>query len=453
MNITETVSEGLRREFRVVVNAGALDEKLNTKLAEIQPRMQLKGFRPGKVPMAHLKKTFGKSVLGDIINETVAEQSQKAVTDRGLRPAMQPQVKLDSQIENVLSGGEDLVFKVEVDLMPEFTPADLSDVTLTRPVADVTETEIGDALKRMADQSRTFEPKGDGATSETGDQLIIDFVGSIDGTPFDGGKAENARLVLGSGSFIPGFEDQLTGAASGENRTLNVTFPENYSSANLAGKAAQFAVSVKDILRPVDAPIDDSLAQKLGLDSLDKLKEAISAQISGDYARASRTHLKRALLDALDTKHSFGLPEAMVEAEFGQIWQQVEQDIKTGNLADEDKAKSEDDLKAEFRKISERRVRLGLVLSEIGRINNITVGQEEINRAMVANARMYPGQEQKIMEFYRNNPGAIEQLRAPIFEDKVVDFLCTQIKIEDKTVSREALFKEPDDLAPSLANA
>jgi trigger factor len=453
MNITETVTEGLRREFRVVVNAGALDQKLNSKLAEMQPQMQLKGFRPGKVPVSHLKKTFGKSVMGDIINETVAEQSQKAVADRGLRPAMQPQVKLDSAIEQVLAGAEDLIFNVEVDLMPDFTPADLSDITLTRPVADVAESEIDAALKRMADQSRTFEPKGDGAAAETGDQTVIDFVGSIDGTPFDGGKAENARLVIGSGSFIPGFEDQLVGAKAGESRTLNVTFPESYSSANLAGKAAVFAVTVKEVLRAIDAPIDDSLAEKLGLESLDKLKDAIKAQMSGEYGRASRTHLKRALLDALDVKHNFALPEAMVKAEFDQIWRQVEQDIKSGNLDEADKAKSEDDLKAEFRKISERRVRLGLVLSEIGRINNIVVNQDEINRALVANARMYPGQEQKVMEFYRNNPGAIDQVRAPIFEDKVVDFLCTQIKIDDKTVSREELFKEPDDLAPALANA
>lgn len=453
MNITETVAEGLRREFRVVVNAGALDQKLNSKLAEIQPRMQLKGFRPGKVPMAHLKKTFGKSVMGDIVNETVAEQSQKAVTERGLRPAMQPQVKLDSEMEKVLSGGEDLVFNVSVDLMPDFTPADLSDIALVRPVAQVADSEVDEALKRMADQSRTFEPKGDGASADTGDQVIIDFVGSIDGTPFDGGKAENARLVLGSGSFIPGFEEQLTGAKAGEDRSLNVTFPETYSSANLAGKAAVFAVTVKDVLKPVDAPIDDTLATKLGMESLDQLKQAITSQMAGDFSRASRSHLKRALLDALDSKHSFELPEAMVQAEFDQIWRQVEQDIKSGNLADEDKSKSEDELKAEFRKIAERRVRLGLVLSEIGRINNIVVNQDELNRAMVANARQYPGQEQKVMEFYRNNPGAIDQLRAPIFEDKVVDFLCTQIKIEDKAVSREDLFKDPDDLAPLIAKA
>jgi trigger factor len=453
MNITETVTEGLRREFRVIVEAGQLDAMLNTKLAEIQPQMQLKGFRPGKVPMTHLKKTYGKAVMGDIVNETVAEQSQKAVADRGLRPAMQPQVKLDSEIEKVISGGADLVFNVAVDLMPDFQPADFTQISLVRPVADVTETEIQDALQRMADQSRTFEPKGDGATADKGDQLLMDFLGTIDGVAFDGGKAENARLVLGSGSFIPGFEDQLTGAKAGEDRTVNVTFPESYSSAALAGKDASFAVSVKDVLKPVDAPIDDTLATKLGLDSLDKLKEAITAQMSGDYARASRAHLKRSLLDALDVQHAFPLPEAMVEAEFGQIWQQVEADIKGGNLADEDKNKSEDELRAEFRKIAERRVRLGLVLSEIGRINNIVVSQDEVNRALVAQARQYPGQEQRIVEFYQKNPDAVAQLRAPIFEDKVVDFLCTQIKIEDKTVTREELFKDPDDLAPTLAKA
>jgi trigger factor len=260
-------------------------------------------------------------------------------------------------------------------------------------------------------------------------------------------------LVIGSGSFIPGFEDQLIGAKGGEHRTVAVKFPDDYSSDKLAGKAADFSVTVKDVLRAIEAEIDDTLAQKLGLESLDKLKEAVNGQMSGDYGRASRAHLKRALLDALDTRHSFTLPQAMVDAEFNQIWQQVEKDIKEGNLADEDKSKSEDDLKAEFLKIAERRVRLGLVLSEIGRINNISVTQDEVNRAMVANARQYPGQEQRVMEYFRNNPDAVAGLRAPIFEDKVVDFLCTQIKIDDQQVSREDLFKDPDELAPTLAKA
>jgi trigger factor len=453
MTITETLTEGLRREFRVVVNAHALDAQLNSKLAELQPQMSLKGFRPGKVPLAHLRRTYGKSVLGDIINETVAAHSQKAVTDRGLRPAMQPQVKFDSPIESVLNGSEDLVFNLSVDLMPEFTPADPSAIALTRPVADVSESDVQDALKRMADQQKTFAPREDGAQALDGDQLVIDFEGKIDGMPFDGGRAENARLVLGSGSFIPGFEQQLTGARAGEARTVSVTFPENYSSKDLAGKPATFDVQVKEVLAPNEAAIDDTLATQLGLESLDKLKDVVTSQLSADYARASRAHLKRRMLDSLDALHSFALPPAMVEAEFGQIWAQVQQDVKEGNLTDEDKSKPEDVLKAEFQKIAERRVRLGLVLAEIGRVNNIQVTQDEVNRAMVAQARQYPGQEQRIIDYFRNNPEAVAGLRAPIFEDKVVDFLCTQISITDQTVSREDLFKDPDELAPKMANA
>jgi trigger factor len=453
MQITETLSEGLRREFRVVINAEALDQKLTSKLEEMRPQMHLKGFRPGKVPLSHLKRTYGKAMMGDIVNETVAETSQKAVTDRGLRPAMQPQVKLDSEMEKVLGGATDLVFNVAVDLMPDFEPAEMATMELLRPVADVADDDVNDAVKRMADQQRTYEPKGDDTAAESSDQIVMDFEGRIDGALFDGGKAENSRLVLGSASFIPGFEDQLIGAKPGDDRTVKVTFPADYNAANLAGKDAEFSVTVKEVLRPVDAVIDDELAKKVGLESLDKLQEAVRQQMALDYSRASRAHLKRAMLDALDEKHSFGLPEAMVEAEFSQIWRQVDADLKAGNIPDEDKDKSEDQLRAEFRKIAERRVRLGLVLSEIGRMNNINVTQDELNRAMVANARQYAGQEQRVMDYFRNNPEAVAQLRAPIFEDKVIDFLCTQIKIKDHKVSREDLFRDPDDLAPLMKAA
>ncbi|HAH11808.1 MAG TPA: trigger factor, partial [Alphaproteobacteria bacterium] len=344
MNVTETLSQGLRREFRVVVNAQSLDQMLNSKLAEMQPRLNLKGFRPGKAPLSHLKRTFGKSILGDIINETVSEQSQRAVTDRGLRTAMQPQISLDSEMEQVLSGTQDLIFNVAVDLMPEFQPADLTDVTLIRPVTQAADEDVEDAIKRMADQQRSYEPKAVDAEGANGDQLIVDFEGRIDGEIFEGGTAENARIVLGSGTFLPGFEEQLLEAKPGDVRTVNLTFPDDYSAANLAGKAAVFTVTVKEVLQPVDAAIDDDLAQKLGLESLEQLRAAIRGQMEQDFLRASRTHLKRAMLDALDSRHSFELPAAMVEAEFGQIWAQVEKDLKDGNLPEEDKSKSEDDL-------------------------------------------------------------------------------------------------------------
>ena len=450
MQITETVNDQLRREFRITVEASDLDAKLLTRLEGMKDQVQLKGFRPGKVPVAHLRKTFGKAMMGEIVQEAVAEYSQKAVDERSLRPAMTPQIQLVSQVDKVIAGAEDLIFTMGVDLMPDFKLTDAAAISLIRPITDVGDDDIQQSLKRLAAQQRTFEPKGDDALAQVGDQLLIDFVGKIDGIPFDGGTAENAELVLGSGSFIPGFEDQLTGTKAGDAKVVAVSFPADYPAANLAGKFADFDVKVKEVRRGVEAEVDESLATKLGLDSLDKLRDAARMQLSNQYTQASRAHLKRALLDALDGAHSFDLPTGMVEAEFKQIWAQVEQDIKAGNLADEDKTKTEDDLRKEFRAIAERRVRLGLVLSEFGRVNNVQVTQEELSRGVMAQARQYPGQEQKIFEIYRNNPDALAQLRAPIFEDKVVDFLCGQVKITDKQVSREDLFKDPDDLAKIL---
>ncbi|MCE9522719.1 MAG: trigger factor [Alphaproteobacteria bacterium] len=450
MEITETVSDALRREFRITVGMSDLDAKLTSRLEGMKGQVQLKGFRPGKVPVAHLRKAYGKSMMGEIVQEAVAESSQKAVEDRSLRPAMSPQIQMVSAVEGVIEGREDLVFTMGVDLMPDFKLAEPSAISLTRPVAEVSDEDVQDSLKRLAAQQRTFEPKGDDAAAQEGDQLVIDFTGKLDGIPFEGGTAENAELVIGSGSFIPGFEEQLKGSKAGDAKLVAVTFPNDYPSANLAGKFADFDVRVKEVRRGVEAEVDESLATKLGLDSLDKLRDAARSQLANEFGRATRAHLKRALLDALDTSHSFDLPSGMVEAEFRQIWAQVEQDIKAGNLADEDKTKSEDELRAEFRKIAERRVRLGLVLSEFGRLNNVQVTQDELNRAVVAQARQYPGQEQRIFEIYRNNPDAVAQLRAPIFEDKVVDFLVGQVKISDHQVSRVDLFKDPDDLASIL---
>lgn len=450
MEITETVNEQLRREFRITVGKGDLDAKLASRLDGMQGQMNLKGFRPGKVPVAHLRKTFGKSVMGEIVQEAVAEFSQKAVEERSLRPAMTPRIELVTAVEKVIDGAEDLVFTMGIDLMPDFVLADMGQISLARPTAEVGDEQVMESLKRLAAQQRTFEPKGDDAVAQDGDQCVIDFSGRIDGVPFEGGTAENAELVIGSGSFIPGFEEQLKGLKAGDAKVISVSFPIDYPAAHLAGKFAEFDVSVKAIRRGIDAEVDESLATKLGLDSLDKLKDAARQQLSGEFGRATRAHLKRALLDALDVSHSFDLPSGMVEAEFKQIWTQVEQDLKSGNLAEEDKEKSEDELKAEFRRIAERRVRLGLVLSEFGRVNNVQVTQEELNRAVVAQARQYPGQEKRIFEIYRNNPDAVAQLRAPIFEDKVVDFLCGQVKITDQSVSREDLFKDPDELAKIL---
>ncbi len=394
--------------------------------------------------MAHMKKTFGKSVMGEIVDETINEATQATVTERNLRPAQPPRVELTAKAEDVVAGKTDLTFNVTVDVMPEFTPVDPATLKLTRLVAEVPEADVDQAIGRMADQQRSFTSKGEGAAAENGDQLKIDFEGKVDDVPFDGGKADDFALVLGSGMFIPGFEEQLIGAKIGESRDVNVTFPENYNSVDLAGKAAVFAVTVKDVLGADTVEIDDAFAAKMGIESLDKLKELIRDQIGADFARAGRQHIKRHLLDALDKAHDFELPQGMVDAEFDAIWKAVLGELEREKKTFEDEGKSEDELQAEYRKIAERRVRLGLVLAEIGRLNSLDLTQEELGRAVAAEARRYPGQEQQVFEFYQKNPQALAQIRAPLYEDKVVDFIVAMAAVEDKTVSREELYADPE---------
>jgi trigger factor len=444
MQVTEVSNEGLKREFAILVPKADLDAKVDGKLAEIKDKVQLKGFRPGKVPMAHLKKTFGKSVMGEIVEETVNAATQTAVSERNLRPAQPPRVELTAKADDVVAGKTDLTFNVTVDVMPEFSPVDPATLELKRLTADVPDEDVEKALTGMADQQRTFTTKGEGGAAETGDQVKIDFEGKVDGVAFDGGKAEDFALVLGSGRFIPGFEEQLVGVKAGDEKAVNVTFPETYGSADLAGKAAVFDVKVKDVLAADPVEIDDAFAARMGIENLDKLKDLIRQQMGNDFARASRTHIKRALLDALDKAHDFPLPEGMVEAEFEAIWRAVLGELEREKKTFEDEGKTEDELKAEYRKIAERRVRLGLVLAEIGRLNSLDLTQEELSRAISAEARRFPGQEQQVFEFYTKNQQALAQIRAPLYEDKVVDFIVAMAKVEEEKVSKEDLFKEPE---------
>ncbi len=444
MQVTEVTNEGLKREFAILVPRSALDAKVDTKLAEVKDKVQLKGFRPGKVPMAHIKKTFGKSYMAEVIDETINEAAQAAVTERNLRLAQPPRIELTAKADDLVAGKTDLTFNVTLDVMPEFTPVDPATLKLTRPVAEVPEDEIGKALERMADQQRSFTSKGEGAAAETGDQVKIDFEGKVDGVPFDGGKADDFMLVLGSGMFIPGFEDQLVGIKAGDSRDVNVTFPENYNSPDLAGKAAVFAVTAKDVLGADKVEIDDAFATRMGIESLDKLKDLIRNQMGADFARAGRQHIKRNLLDALDKAHDFELPQGMVDAEFDAIWKAVLGELEREKKTFEDEGKTEDELKAEYKKIAERRVRLGLVLAEIGRLNSLDLTQDELGRAVANEARRYPGQEQQVFEFYQKNPQALAQIRAPLYEDKVVDFIIAMAQVDEKPVSREELFKDPE---------
>jgi trigger factor len=440
MNVTETKSEGLSREFRVSIPKGELADKLQAKITEIAPKVQLKGFRPGKVPAAHIKKMYGKSLMGDIVNELVEQTSTKALEDKSIRPASRPSIHLDVAADKVIAGEADLDYHMHLEIMPEFEPADFIGLPIERMFAEPSDEEMDTALGRIAENNKAYDAK-DGV-AEKDDAVVIDFVGSIDGEKFEGGAAEGATLIIGSNRFIPGFEDQLIGAKAGDDRQVNVSFPEDYPVDNLKGKPALFEVKVKEVKSPRTPVIDEEFAKNLGLENLDALKNAVKGQLSGDLNAASRQQVKRVLLDALDERHSFDLPPLMVKAEFDQIWKQFEEEQKAGRLSEEDKGKSDDELKAEYQKIAERRVRLGLVLAEIGRRNNVDITQEELGQALRMEASRYPGQEKMVIDFYRNNQGALAQLRAPIYEEKVVDLILSKANVTDKKVTREELMKE-----------
>ncbi|MEQ3649196.1 trigger factor [Hyphomonas sp.] len=445
MEVTQTKAEGLSRTFAVKVPASELQAKLDERIEEIRPQMKLKGFRPGKVPASHVRKLYGQDLMGELINKLVTETNQKALEDNELRPAGQPDVQLDGDMEAVVKGQADLSYNMNVDVMPEFEPADVSKLAITRPVAEVSQEQIDEALGRIAEQNTQYEARAKTAKAKDGDAVVMDFVGKIDGEAFEGGSAEQQTLVIGSGQFIPGFEDQLVGVKAGDEKDVTVSFPEEYGAADLAGKEAVFEVKVHEVRAPKTAELDDEFAKGLGLESLEQLTGLVKDQLKAEHDGASRAKAKRNLLDQLDEAHSFDLPPNMVEQEFNQIWQQLQAEMDAGRTADEDKDKSEDELKEEYRKIAERRVRLGLVLAEIGRVADVRISEQEVNQALIREARQYPGQETQVVEFFRNNPGAMAQLRAPIYEDKVVDHILEVAEITEETVSREELFKEEDE--------
>ncbi len=450
MQITETASEELRREYKIVVGAKDLDERLTGRLAEMQPRVHLKGFRPGKAPVSFLKKTYGKSMMGEIVEAAVNEGSQKAVSDHSLKPAFPPRVEPVGDLGPVVEGKADLEFTVKVDLMPDFELGDPAKLKVEKLVGEVTDADVDESVKNLAEQTRTYSPRAEGEAAEKSDQVVMDFVGSIDGEEFEGGKADGFNLTLGSGQLIPGFEDQLIGAKAGEAREVKVKFPDDYGGEKLAGKDAVFAVTVKEVKKPDEIVIDDELAKRVGLDSLATLKERVREQLKNDYNRASRLHLKRRILDALDEAHSFPLPPTMVEGEFNAIWSQVEEELKREGKTAQDEGKSEDELKKEYHDIAERRVRLGLVLARLGEQNGIQITQDELNRAIMARARQFAGQEQQVFEYYAKNPQAQAEIRAPIFEEKVVDFIAELAEVSEREVPRDILFLDPDEAAEKL---
>jgi trigger factor len=445
MQIVEKSVEGLSRVYGVTVPAALLAEKVEARIAEITPTLNIKGFRPGKVPAGHVRRMFGKSLMSEIVEQTINETTQKVLTDNNLRPAGEPDLRPEGDIQDVVEGRTDLAYEIALEVIPEFVPADFSEISLKRPIYEPTEEEVGEALAELAESSKTYEPrKGKTVKSKDGDQLLIDFVGRVDGEAFEGGGAEDATLTLGSGQFIPGFEEQLVGAKPGDEVLVKVTFPTEYQAAQLAGKDAEFTVQVKEVRAPKASKADDALAERLGIENLEKLKELLRSNLQSQFAGATRFKLKRALLDILDERHDFLLPPRMVEAEFSQIWDQVQQDKTAGGLPPEDSDKSDAQLEVEYRKIAERRVRLGLVLAEVGRINNVQVTEQELAEAMRAEAMRYGPQAQQIFDFLRQNPSAQSQIRAPIFEEKVVDLIVSRAKVEDEKVSKEDLLREDE---------
>ncbi len=445
MQMTETHSEGLQRTYSVVVPAADLERQLSAKIAEVQPRVRINGFRPGKVPASHIRKVYGPGFMQDLINEAVQKSTQESIEKANVRPASEPQLDLKSDLTQVQAGKADLSFEVKFEIMPEFEPIELGSIAIERPVADVTDAQVDESLSGLLKANTAYETK-DGAAAD-GDQLVLDFVGKIDGEAFEGGAAEGATLRIGAGQFIPGFEEALVGVKAGDERTIEVTFPEAYPVEKLAGQKATFDTKISEVKAPKDAEATDEFAKQFGFDDVAALRKALKERIEADHSQQSRSKAKRALFDKLDAGHDFPLPPGMVEAEFGQIWQQIQQDKEQDRLDPEDKDKSEDQLRTEYRKIAERRVRLGLLLAEIGRRAKVELPEQEVARAVAQHARNFPGQEQRVFELYQKNPQLLAQIRAPLYEEKVVDYILELAKVDNKTVTRDELFAEDEGLA------
>jgi len=447
MQVTETLNEGLKHEFKINVPASDLDAKADAKLIDMKDKVRLNGFRPGKVPVAHLKKLYGKSVMAETIDQTIRDTNTQIFTERGFRLAAEPKVTMPTEkdeVEELLSGKSDLTYTVAIEVVPQIKLADFKGFSLEKPIAEITDTEINEAIQRIADANRPYAAKGEGAKAESGDRVTINFTGRINGEAFEGGTGEGIQVVIGTGQFIPGFEEQLIGIGAGETRTLKVSFPKNYMSEKLAGQPAEFETTATAIEVPQKTEINDEFAKSLGLESLDKLKDAARERLSAEFTAATRQKVKRTLLDRLDEAHQFEAPPTLIEEEFRLMWDSIKAEMESSNKTFADENTTEEASKEEYRKIADRRVRLGLVLSEIGEKNKITVTDDEVSRAVIERARQMPGREKEVWDFYRNNAQALAQLRAPIFEDKVVDFILELANVTEKKVSREELFKDED---------
>jgi trigger factor len=447
MQVTETLADGLKHEFQISVPASDLDAKADARLVDLKDKVRLNGFRPGKVPVSHLKKVYGRSVMAETIDQTIRDTNSQIFTERGFRLATEPKVTMPTEqkaVEDILTGKSDLTYTVSIEVVPPIQLADFKSFTVEKPVAEVTEADVDEAIKRIANQSRAFAAKDEGGKAETGDRVTISFKGTIDGTPFEGGTGEGIQVTIGSNTFIPGFEEQLLGVAAGETRSLKVSFPKNYASEKLAGQPAEFETTATLIEAPLDTAIDDDFAKTLGLESLDKLKEAAREQLTAEFAGATRQRVKRMLLDRLDESHRFEAPPSLIDEEFNLMWNSIKAEMESSGKSFADENTTEEAAKEEYRKIADRRVRLGLVLSEIGEKNKITVTDDEVSRAVIERARAMPGREKEVWDYYRNNANALAQLRAPIYEDKVVDFILELANVTEKKVTREDLYRDDE---------
>jgi trigger factor len=440
MQVTETLTDGLKRNFTVVIPGSDLSEKRDKRLAELSKTMQMPGFRPGKVPLSMVRKRFGEAVAAEVLEASVNDATDKMMAERSLRPAVSPKVEV------VNAGTEaDLEFKIEMEVLPDVTLPDLKSLTLTRPVAPVTDAEVDEAIAKFADQRATLAPVEDVRPAVTGDVVTVDFLGKLDGTPFDGGAAQDSDVEIGGSGFIPGFAEQIEGMSVGEEKVINVTFPTEYHAANLAGKDVTFDITVKALKQKTPVVIDDAFAETNGFENLEEFHKFFKDRLEQQRSGASRMKVKRALLDELAKQADFAAPETLVEAEFAEIWRQVEAERAGGRLDAEDAAKDEETLRAEYRAIADRRVRLGLLVAEIGRSTNVQVTEQDLRRAMINEMQQFPGQEKMIIDFYQKNPRAMDRLRGPIFEDKVVDHALELATVTDQEVTTEVLFADDEE--------
>ncbi|MDP2121036.1 MAG: trigger factor [Hoeflea sp.] len=445
MQVTETLAEGLKRELKIVVPAADMASQMNEKLAEAKGKMRINGFRPGKVPISHLKKVYGKSIMAQLVNEMIQEKPTAILSERGERAATQPEISMtedEKEADLILSGAADFEFTMAYEVIPAFDVSELSGLKVVREVVDVPAAEVEEQVLRVAENSRTYEPK-DGKAAD-GDKVTIDYLGKLDGVPFEGGADQDAELVIGSNRFIPGFEEQLVGLKAGDQKEITVTFPAEYQAAHLAGKEAKFDITVKAVAAPGALEVNDELAKTLGLDSADKLREIVRSQIESQYGQVTRQKLKRQILDQLDEAHKFESPSKLVDAEFESIWRQINQELTDNGKSFEDEDTTEEAAREEYRKLAERRVRLGLVLSKIGEQAGIQVSDEELQRSLFEQVRKFPGQEQEIYEYFQKTPGAVASLRAPIFEEKTIDHMLTVIDVTDKSVTKEELMADDE---------